>query len=80
MKMLNGLDWTALVLLVIGGINWGLVGFFSFDLVASIFGYMSVLTRIIYALVGISAIYLGVVSVVFAPQSKHAQTAHHAPL
>lgn len=47
---------TALVLTIIGGINWGLVGFFGFDVVAYLFGPMSVLSRIVYALVGISAI------------------------
>ena len=50
-------DVIAAVLLVIGGLNWGLVGFFGFDLVASIFGGMSMISRIVYALVGISAVY-----------------------
>ena len=58
MNKLNSLDWLALVLVIIGGLNWALIGFFSFDLVAAIFGSMSVLTRIIYALVGLSALYL----------------------
>ena len=53
----NWLDYTLLTLLIIGGINWGLIGFFHFDLVAFIFGEMSWLSRIIYALVGISALY-----------------------
>ncbi len=52
------LDYTALVLVVIGAINWGLVGFFKFDLVAFIFGDMSVVSRIIYAVVGIAGLYL----------------------
>ena len=47
----------ALILLIIGGLNWGLVGIFQFDLVAAIFGPLSVVSRIIYTLVGISAIY-----------------------
>jgi len=58
MEKFNALDWTAFVLLIIGGLNWGLVGFFDFDLVATIFGDMSTLTRIIYVIVGLSAIYL----------------------
>ncbi len=53
----NWLDYTLLSLLIIGGINWGLIGFFHFDLVAFIFGEMTWLSRIIYALVGISALY-----------------------
>jgi len=53
----NGLDLTAFLLLIIGGFNWGLIGFFGFDLVASIFGDMSVISRMVYGLVGLSAIY-----------------------
>ena len=44
-------------LLVIGGLNWGLVGLFNFDLVATILGNMSALSRIIYIVVGLSAVY-----------------------
>lgn len=44
-------------ILFIGGLNWGLVGFFDFNLVAWIFGSASIWTRIVYALVGLSAIY-----------------------
>ena len=52
------LDWTALTLCIIGAINWGLVGFFRFDLVATLFGGVdSVLSRIIYALIGISGLW-----------------------
>lgn len=52
------LDYTLLTLVIIGAINWGLIGFFRFDLVAFLFGNMSWLTRIIYALVGIGGLYL----------------------
>lgn len=47
----------ALILMVIGALNWGLVGIFRFDLVAAIFGTASVLSRIIYALVGIAGLW-----------------------
>jgi len=47
-----------LVLVVVGGLNWGLVGFLNFDLVAAIFGDMSFLSRLVYDLVGLSAVYL----------------------
>lgn len=57
MKELNALDWISQVLLIIGGLNWGLVGLFKYDLVAAIFGEMSALTRVIYTLVGFAAIY-----------------------
>jgi uncharacterized membrane protein YuzA (DUF378 family) len=46
-----------LLLLIIGGLNWGLVGLFDFDLVAVVFGEMSVLSRIVYTLVGASALW-----------------------
>ncbi|KIR03994.1 DUF378 domain-containing protein [Lachnospiraceae bacterium TWA4] len=52
------LDCTALTLVIIGAINWGLIGFFRFDLVAFLFGTMSMLSRIIYGLVGICGLYL----------------------
>ena len=51
-------DYTALTIIIIGAINWGLIGFFSFDLVSFIFGNMSWIARIVYALVGISGLYL----------------------
>ena len=50
-------DKIALVLIIIGAINWGLIGLFNFNLVDSIFGSMSVVSRIIYALVGISGLW-----------------------
>lgn len=52
------IDCTALTIAIIGAINWGLIGFFDFNLVAFIFGSMSWISRIIYALVGICGIYL----------------------
>ena len=57
MKM-SVLDWIALILVIVGGLNWGLVGIFSFDLVAAIFGGMSIISRIVYTLVGLAAIYM----------------------
>lgn len=52
----------ALVLLIVGGLNWGLVGLFNFDLVAAIFGEMSMLSRVVYSLVGISSVYVAIVA------------------
>ncbi|MDF2820088.1 MAG: hypothetical protein K0R15_529 [Clostridiales bacterium] len=51
------LDSIALTLVIIGAINWGLIGFFQFDLVSTLFGDMSVLSRIVYGLVGIAGLY-----------------------
>lgn len=62
MRDLNALDWTALILVIIGGLNWGLIGLFKLDLVKSIFGDMTAISRIIYILVGLSAIYLAAIS------------------
>jgi hypothetical protein len=50
--------WVALLLVIVGGLNWGLVGAFNFNLVAALFGPMSTLTRAVYVLVGLSAIYI----------------------
>ncbi|MCD7834642.1 MAG: DUF378 domain-containing protein [Lachnospiraceae bacterium] len=56
--MSKGLDYTALTLVIIGAVNWGLVGFFQFDLVNLIFGNLTWISRIIYALVGLAGLYL----------------------
>jgi uncharacterized membrane protein YuzA (DUF378 family) len=54
---MKSLDITAVALLVIGGLNWGLVGAANFDLVAAIFGEMTALSRVVYTLVGLAAVY-----------------------
>lgn len=51
------LDYVLLTLVIVGAINWGLIGFIQFDLVRMLFGDMSILSRIIYALVGIGGLY-----------------------
>lgn len=51
------LDAVVTILLIVGGINWGLVGFFNFDLVATIFGAGSAMSRLVYAVVGLCALY-----------------------
>ena len=56
MKNLSILDWIALILVLVGGLNWGLVGFFKFDLVAAILGNMTLLSRVIYAVVGLATL------------------------
>ena len=61
MSKLNVLDWIAIILTVIGGINWGLVGVFGSDgdVVAAIFGGMETIgAKVIYVVVGIAALYL----------------------
>lgn len=54
----NGLMMAAWWLLLIGGLNWGLVGLFNLDLVDLVLGSVPVLARIVYILVGLSALYL----------------------
>ena len=54
----TALDATALTLSIIGAVNWGLIGLFKFDLVAFLYGSMTLLSRIIYTIVGICGIYL----------------------
>jgi len=54
---LSALAWISIVLVVIGAINWGLVGLFNFNLVAAIFGALSPVSRIIYVLVGLAGLY-----------------------
>lgn len=54
---MKAIDYIVLVLVIIGAIDWGLVGFFGLDLVAFLFGSMSVLSRIIYAVIGICGLY-----------------------
>jgi uncharacterized membrane protein YuzA (DUF378 family) len=51
------LDYIALILVIIGAVNWGLIGFLGFDLVRAIFGDMSLVSRIIYSVVGIAGLY-----------------------
>lgn len=58
MKKMSILDYIAIILVIIGGLNWGLVGILNFDLVAAVLGHMSPLARVVYSLVGVSAVYV----------------------
>lgn len=53
----NWLDVVSLILIIIGAINWGFIGFFNLDFVALLFGTMSIISRIVYVIIGISGIY-----------------------
>lgn len=55
---ITALDWVAMVLVIVGAINWGFVGLFNYNLVAELFGEMSLLSRLIYDLVGLAGLYL----------------------
>lgn len=66
---MNALKRIALALVIIGAINWGLIGFFQFDLVASIFGGQdAALSRVVYALVGLSGLYC--LTLLFDPMNE----------
>jgi len=58
MVVKDPVDLIALILVIVGGLNWGLVGLFNFDLVAAIFGAGSMLARIVYILVGLASLYM----------------------
>jgi len=62
MKKMNWLDWVAFILVIVGALNWGLVGFFDWNLVTAIFGDMTTVSRVIYDLVGVGALYLIIAS------------------
>lgn len=64
------MDRLALLLVIIGAINWGLIGLFQFDLVASLFGGQeALLSRIVYSLVGLAGVYC--ISLLFREREKH---------
>ena len=54
----DNLYWIAFILVIVGGLNWALVGLFNLDLIAAIFGSMSLISRIVYVLMGIGALYM----------------------
>ena len=54
----NVLDWIALALVIVGGLNWGLVGLFQFDLVDALLGWLPIAARVVYTLVGAAAAYM----------------------
>lgn len=58
MKQLNAFDWTALVLVIIGGLNWGLVGFFEEEIVTQVFSAGSVWVDVVYGAIGLAALYV----------------------
>ncbi|MGP1357025.1 DUF378 domain-containing protein [Roseicyclus sp.] len=70
MKALNAI---ALILIIVGGLNWGLVGLFDFNLVSALFGVESWFTNLVYILVGLAAIYA---VILFKPVTSDHATAH----
>lgn len=77
---MNAMNKTALTIAIIGALNWLLVGIFSFDLVAFLFGAGSILSRVIYTVVGLAGIWC--ISLLFKPHEEHHRDelhhSHHA--
>ncbi|QPC47331.1 DUF378 domain-containing protein [Mangrovibacillus cuniculi] len=75
---MSALQRIALVLTIIGALNWGLIGFFQFDLVAAIFGGQDgAIARLIYGLVGIAGLIN--IGLLFVPTPRHEREAHPEP-
>ena len=71
------LDWTALTLVIIGAINWGLIGLFRFDLIATLFGGMeSAIARVIYVIVGLAGLYCLSLYMKMDNETRHRHTEH----
>ncbi len=71
MPKLKPLEWISLILVIIGALNWGLWGIFEFNLVKTLFGELSVLSRIVYILVGIAALYIIIDAFMHSYKAKH---------
>lgn len=73
------LDIVVWILLAVGGLNWGLVGLFNFNLVSAIFGEMTFLSRLVYTLVGFAAVYdIVAIKAIWKRWGMHYQTPTHA--
>lgn len=68
--MLNFLKITSYILVLVGALNWGLVGLLNFDLVAAIFGDMTIVSRVVYILVGISAIISAITTYIYCSKKE----------
>jgi uncharacterized protein len=68
---MSAVDYVAMVLLIVGGLNWGMVGLFGVDVVASLFGTESAISRVIYTLVGLAALYSIYLSAKMGNSKRH---------
>lgn len=76
---MKSLHWTVLLLVIVGAVNWGLVGLFQFDLVAALFGGQSApLSRLVYTLVGVSGVVVAATSAALASPRGVAAPGHSA--
>lgn len=72
LRRMGVIDWIAMILLIIGGLNWGLIGLFDIDLVAALFGAKSMMSRAVYTLVGVSALYEAIRLLIGEPVAERA--------
>jgi uncharacterized protein len=79
MVRMNPLAWVALVLAIIGGLNWGLVGLFSFNLIDVLFGKVMWLERLIYIVVGLAALYLAILAAIHHGVISRTTETPHTP-
>jgi uncharacterized protein len=79
MNIMKTLNAIALVLIIVGGLNWGLVGLFDFNLVAAIFGTDTWITNLSYILVGVAAIYAFVLLKPVMSDRAYATNTGHRP-
>jgi uncharacterized membrane protein YuzA (DUF378 family) len=79
-KGLHTVGWIATVLVIVGALNWLLVGLLNVDLVASIFGHMSTLSRIVYVLVGIAGLYQIYFARLLAREAHHGMGSGTTPI
>lgn len=70
-QAMNAVDYIAMLLLIVGGLNWAMVGLFDVDVVATLFGPGSALTRLVYVLVGVAALYSIYLSTKMTSNKKH---------
>lgn len=77
MAVRNPVDLIALLLVIVGGLNWGLVGLFDFNLVDALFGVGSTLSRIVYIIVGLAALYMIYFTVRADTHQTHETTVQH---
>lgn len=68
MKKMGTIGWIALVLVIVGALNWGLVGILQFNLVDALLGSVEILPRIVYAVVGIAALYMIIAALMEKPK------------
>ncbi len=70
MAKASSIEWIAWVILIIGGLNWGLIGFFDYNLVPSLLGSGTLATKIVYDIVGLSAVYGAYLLFTYAQKHK----------